>query len=62
MRRRRRLDPVQIAEEFGHALDNDDFKQLKDLIDPECVYKIGNKELDIKNQFLNSMISVCCIL
>ena len=37
--------PVQIAEEFGKALDQDNFEQLKKLLAPQCTYCIGDIEL-----------------
>ena len=60
MRRRRQLEPVQIAEEFGRALDHDDFGKIKTLVDPECVYIIGDDQLigpeAIANSYEQNMI------
>ena len=41
----RSVTPVQIAEAFGHALDQDDFAKVRTLVDPECIYCIGEKQL-----------------
>ena len=60
MRRRGRQEPIQIAEDFGRALDHDDFDTLKELLDPECVYRIGSQELigpeAIANSYEQNMI------
>ena len=37
--------PIQIAEEFGKALDQDNFEQLKKLLAPQCTYCIGDVKL-----------------
>ena len=42
--RRRSDKPVQIAEKFGRALDHDDFGTVKKLVDPECVYSVGENQ------------------
>lgn len=37
--------PIQIAEEFGKALDQDNFEQLRKLLAPQCTYCIGDIKL-----------------
>jgi hypothetical protein len=46
MRRRWRLEPVQIAEAFGRALNCDDFAALRELLDPECAYAVGQENFE----------------
>ena len=54
------IEPVQVAEGFGKALDQDDFSSVKGLIAPDCTYTIGDTSLvgpdDIADSYEQNML------
>jgi len=42
---RSKIESIDVARGFGKALDHDDFMSVQGLIDPACVYTIGDTTL-----------------